>query len=154
MAVTITGGSQILPAGSSQAVDALSQSTATAEQVISVRKQITTLAGGTATGFTINRYTLPAANEGDTKIIVHLATGESYVRFGGATATANLMATGIHYLSADTAGVASATGVAGVFFGAATGALVMNGAQDYLRVMYLNGAWNVLGGQATIATST
>ena len=64
------------------------------------------------------------------------------------------MATGIHYLSADTAGIATATGAAGAFFGAATGALVMNGAQDYLRCQFFNGAWNVLGGQATIATTT
>lgn len=152
MAITITGGAQVRHEGTFDAVDTLTQSTATDEQSISLRTAVTTLSGGTATGFSINRYVLAAGNEGDSKLIVHLATGESYLRFGAATT--NLMATGIHYLSADTAGIATATGAAGAFFGAATGALVMNGAQDYIRCQFFNGAWNVLGGQATIATST
>lgn len=151
MAVTISAATSRSP-GTWGAVEALTQSTATAEQTISIYTEVTTLSGGTATGFTINRYALPAGREGDYKVIWHLATGESYVRFGAAAS--NLMATnGIHYIN-----IATATGGAisalGVIDGAATGAFVLNSANDFLEARYMNGAWHLRGGAATLATTT
>ena len=48
---------------------------------------VSTLAGGTATGYARNRYSLAAGIEGQEKFIVQLATGESWVDLTGGTAT-------------------------------------------------------------------
>lgn len=152
MAVTLVQGSQVRREGNFQAVQDLTQSTATAEQSVSVTVPVTTLAGGTATGFGVDKYVLPAGAEGFHKVIVMLATGEAKLRFGAATT--NLMATaGIHYL-----GIATATGAAvdaaAVLSAAATGALVLDTVDDYIEAKFWNGAWHLLGGLATVATAT
>lgn len=147
MAISLTGGTQITPEGSFNAVETLTQSTATAEQSVSLTHQVSTLSGGTATGFSINRYNVGAAAEGTQKLIVMSATGEAYVRFGAATT--NLMATGSHYF-----GLASATGIAGSILGQATGAFVLGDKNDYIRAQYWDSEWHVLGGFGTIATAT
>jgi F0F1-type ATP synthase membrane subunit c/vacuolar-type H+-ATPase subunit K len=87
MAVTISGG-EIVRAGVFQSVEALSNSTATTLRTVSAGAPITTIAGGTATGFAINRYLVSTASaaEGQTKMVVMLATGEAYVIYAG-TAT-------------------------------------------------------------------
>lgn len=151
MAVTVTGGTQVVP-GVFTAVESLSQSTATVEQAISVTHQITTLSGGTATGFNIDKYNLPDGGEGAEKLIVMLATGEAKIRFGAATT--NTMATGgIHNLGGDTV-FASATSVTAVLYSAATGAFVFNTMDDYIHARFWNGSWHIFHGNATIATST
>ena len=152
MTVSITQGSQVQNEGTYQGVQNLTQSTATAEQSVSVFLPVTTLSGGTATGFGLDRYVIPAGSEGMHKTIVMLATGEAKVRFGAATT--NLMATaGIHYL-----GIATATGAAvsaaAVLTAAATGALVLDTVDDYLEAKFWNGSWHLLGGLATVATAT
>jgi hypothetical protein len=135
-----------------QNVQVLTQSTATAEQSISTYLPVTTLSGGTATGFARNRYVLAAGREGNEKTIVMLATGEAYVRFGAATT--NLMATfGYHLFNTVTATTNLGT-VVTALAGAATGALVLNSVNDYVVAKYFNGGWSVMAGQATIATST
>jgi hypothetical protein len=86
MAVTISGG-EIVRQGVFQAVEALSNSTATTLRTFST-VPISTIAGGTATGFALNRYLVSTASaaEGQEKMVVMLATGEAYVIYSG-TAT-------------------------------------------------------------------
>ena len=152
MTVTINAGQQL--GADSFEVDVLTQSTATAEQSVSVRLAISTLAGGTATGFTRNRYVVPAGREGDRKLIWNLATGESMVRFGAATT--DLLATGgVHYFNVSTAtGGMSPASVLGVFQASATGAFVLTTANHFLEALFMNGFWHLRGGLATLATAT
>lgn len=88
MSVTVTGGIVDNRKGLF-AQESLTQSTATGEQTIAVTTELTTLSGGTASGFTIDRYGLSTATavEGQYKTVLMLATGESKVRLGGGTAT-------------------------------------------------------------------
>ena len=86
MTVTLTAGARQYRGGSYQAKEDLTQSTATAKQALSVNADISTLAGGTATGFNVDNYTLAAGVEGQLKTIVMLATGEAKVELTG-TAT-------------------------------------------------------------------
>ena len=147
MTITINGGSQVRQEGTFQSKEDLTQSTATSRQSISLRTPVTTFSGGTATGFGVDLYTLADGNEGDEKVIVMLATGEAKMVF-------TTMATGVHYIGKDTAGIATATGYAGMISGAATGALTFTTAHQYVRCKFFNGGWNILGGQATFATAT
>ena len=153
MAVSILGGQQ-LGERSFEAVQVLAQSTATAEQSVSVNIPITTLAGGTATGFNVNKYVVPAGREGDRKIIWHLATGESKIRFGAATS--DLLATnGQHFLNIATATVTLSNNAAvGCFAASATGAFVMTTINQFLEALFMNGGWHLRGGVATFATAT
>ena len=84
MAVTISGG-ELVRDGVFQAVENLSNSTATTLRTVSAGAPITTIAGGTATGFGVNRYLVSTASaaEGQTKLVVMLATGEAYVIYSG-----------------------------------------------------------------------
>ena len=153
MAVSIPAGQQLSP-GTFSAVQVLAQSTATAEQSVSIYVPISTLAGGTATGATRNRYVVPAAREGDRKIIWNLATGESYVRFGAATT--DLLATaGYHFFNVGTATVTlSNTAAVACFSASATGAFVLTTVNQFLEALFMNGAWHLRGGVATFATAT
>jgi hypothetical protein len=96
MAVTISGG-EIVRQGVFQSVEALSNSTATTLRTVSAAAPITTIAGGTATGFSIIRYLVSTASsaEGQTKLVVMLATGEAYVIYSG-TATGAAVLTDAH----------------------------------------------------------
>ncbi len=146
MAISLTAGAQIQRVGG-QSIENLSQSTATAAQTISNTTYVTALAGGTATGGTINLYLLSdSAEDGTEKLIYQVATGESRVQL--------TMATGMHYLGRDVAGVATATNVAGAIIGAATGALVLAAKGSWVRAIMLNDGWTILGGNATLGTGT
>ena len=87
MAITLTPGSQIRYVGTYDDIQSLTQSTATAEQAISLTSQITTIDGGTGTGFARGRFNLATgAAEGFRKTVLMLSTGEAYVRISN-TAT-------------------------------------------------------------------
>lgn len=146
MAVTITSGTQ-LSFPRSQSVETLTNSTATAVQDISAFSYVTTISGGTATGTAgVNNYALPEGPDGLEKLVFLIATGEATVHL--------TMATGQHYIGRDVAGIATATNYAGAVIGAATGALVLSAKTDYIRAIYLDGGWTVLGSNATFATVT
>ena len=151
MAVTINVG-QRQGQDSWGGVQVLTVSTATAEQSINITQPVTTLSGGTATGFTRNRYVLGAGNEGDQKTIFHLATGESFVRFGAATT--DLLATGgIHMINVATATGAAITAM-GAITASATGCWVLSTQNSFLKCIFQNGAWWLVNGSATLATAT
>ena len=145
MALNLTGGEQV--SRDVGAIQVLTNSTATAERTISLTHHITTIAGGTATGFNINKYVLPEGDDGTRKIIQLIATGELTVRVSA-------FATGLHYLGRNIDGAATASGIASSFVGAATGAFVLNAKSQYVELLFLDGGWRCIGGQATIATST
>lgn len=146
MAITSDPGA-LVQRHSGQSIQNLSQSTATAQQTISVTTYVTALAGGTATGGTINLYLLPdSAPDGTEKFIYQVATGESRVQL--------TMATGMHYIGRDVAGIATATNAAGAVIGAATGALVLAAKGSWIRAIMLNDGWTVLGSNATFGTGT
>jgi len=86
MTVTLTAGALQYRGGAYQAKEDLTQSTATAKQALSVSTDISTLGGGTATGFNVDNYSVAAGVEGQTKTVVMLATGEAKVELTG-TAT-------------------------------------------------------------------
>lgn len=146
MAISLTSGAQTQRVGG-QSIENLSQSTATAQQTLSNTTYVSALAGGTATGGTINLYLLSDdAPDGTEKLIYQVATGESRVQL--------TMATGLHYLGRDVAGIATATNAAGAIIGAATGALVFGAKGSWVRTIMLNDGWTILGGSATFGTGT
>ena len=67
----------------------------TAVQAIALTTDLTTLSGGTATGFDVDAYALSTASavEGQVKEILMLATGEANVILGNGTATGRLVFT-------------------------------------------------------------
>lgn len=92
MAVTISGG-EIVRAGVFQSVENFTNSTATTLRVCSAGAPISTISGGTATGFGINRYLVSTASaaEGQTKMVVMLGTGEAYVIYSGTATGASVL---------------------------------------------------------------
>lgn len=139
MAITITGGTQRQSFGM-QSVEQMTQSTATAAQTLSAVDYISVLGAGTATGtLSINQYVLPEGPDGLEKIVYLAATGEATLQM--------TQATGIH--------AQFSTSSDAVFrVGAATGAYVLNAKADYVRAVFLDGGWTVLGTNATLATAT
>ena len=140
MAVSITPGVRRQVLGS-QSIQTLSNSTATAAQNISITTFVSTIAGGTATGSLLrNQYLMPEGPDGLEKVVYMLATGEATLQM--------TMATGLHAswsMSSDAVFTA----------GAATGAFVLNNKGDFVRALYLDGGWTVLGmNGATFGTST
>jgi hypothetical protein len=121
MAVTITGG-EINYEGAFRSVENLTNSTATTLRSFTLYNPVSTIAGGTASGFGVNRYLLPTtgAVEGQFKTIIMLATGEANV----------------------------------IFTGTATGALVLNEANDQITLRYQNAFWMQIAHSATVATAT
>lgn len=93
MTITITSNAQVFNAGISQSVENLTQSTATGLQTLSLKTDISNIGMGTATGFGINRYLLPAGQHGQEKWLVAQATGEAYVQLAAGTATGALVFT-------------------------------------------------------------
>lgn len=87
MAITITSMVQKRGGGTFGSSEALSQSTATVAQSVSVTTDASTLAGGTASGFGVHRFLLAAGSEGQYKTVVMLATGEAQMDTAGGTAT-------------------------------------------------------------------
>ena len=86
MGITLNAGERTRRGGGSfGSTEALSQATATTERSISLTTEVTTLAGGTATGFGVDKYRVATADavEGQSKLVVMLATGEAKVRLGG-----------------------------------------------------------------------
>lgn len=143
MAVTLTSGERHAE-GTFGAKEDLTQSTATARQAISVHVPVTTLSGGTATGFGVDLYTLAStAVEGVEKFIVMLATGEAKVVVAG-LATGRIPSLGF---------VASAT-VADNIYVTATGAFTLSTPAHWLWLKYVNTRWHVVNGLATFATAT
>lgn len=128
MTITITAG-DANRIGGWQSSEDLTNSTATAVQELGLDHPVSTISGGTATGFGVNRYLLPSATatgargaqEGQEKTVVMLATGEAYL----------------------------------VFSGTATGALVLSAANDYAELRFQNELWVQKDiGSATLATAT
>ena len=144
MALTIAAGQRHTPAQSGS-IDQMTQSTATAAQAMSLTEHISTMAGGTATGFNVNNYSLGSGVDGLEKFIYQLATGESKLHL--------TMATGIHFF-----GTGTATGTGGSyaahFSGIATGALTFTAKSQWVRMLGLDEGWTILGGNATCGTST
>lgn len=151
MAVLINTGDRQVKFGTFDTVENLIQSTATARQTISPHHPITTLSGGTATGFTIDQYTVRGtgtatgapAVEGVRKYIYMLGTGEAKVVFES-LATQRIQGTGF---------LASAT-VFDNFFVTATGAFVLSSKGQYLEAVFMNQQWNIVNGIATFATAS
>lgn len=150
MTVTITGNTQIRRGGTFQSKEDLLQSTATVPQAISLTTDATTLAGGTATGFSVNIYTLAAGSEGQWKSIFNLATGESKVIV---TNIATGQLTGIYGTSTGTATGAGTADIAACYV-TATGAFVLSTADQFLFMRFQNNRWWIINGKATFATST
>jgi hypothetical protein len=151
MTVLINSGDRQVKAGTFDAVENLTQSTATARQTISPHHAITTLSGGTATGFGVDVYTLRGtgtatgapAVEGVQKTIFMLATGEAKVVIES-LATTRISAFGL---------VASATVFDNAFV-TATGAFVFTAPGQFLNCTFMNQKWYVMAGQATFATAS
>jgi len=98
MAITTTAGAQVRPINSVDGVEAMTQSTATAQQTISTTHQVTTLGAGTATGSLLRNQYLLATGDGHElmeKVVQMGATGEATLQFSGT-------ATGAHVFQADT----------------------------------------------------
>jgi len=60
-------------------LETLSQSTATVPQAVAVTTDLTTIAGGTATGIGVNLFTLANGTEGQEKEIILTGTGEAKI---------------------------------------------------------------------------
>ena len=157
MAVTINAGDRMVTAGTFGAVQDLTQSTATTLRFISAHVPVSTLAGGTVTGATIDRYLVygtgtatdgisgPAV-EGMEKFILMLATGEAKVQFQS-------MATGrVHGIPEMGTGTATQLGI--YIAASATGAFVLNAVGDYIKAIFANQTWYVYAGNATYGTAT
>lgn len=91
MAVVLTTGTQRRNGGVFSSTEDLTVSTATAAQSVSVTTDISTISGGTATGFGVDRYLLAAGSEGQYKSVVMLATGEAKMDTAGGTATGSFV---------------------------------------------------------------
>ena len=147
MPISISPGARHQTMGA-QSVEVLTQSTTTVAQTLSNTSYVSALGAGTATGsMARNLYNLATtALDGTEKMIYLSATGEASLTFPWAT--------GQHYIGRDVAGVATATNVAVALIGAATGGLVFIHAAAWARMIFLNGGWTVLGGNATFGTTT
>lgn len=140
MTVTLNSGDRKVPGGTYQSKEDLTQSTATARQSISVHHAITTLSGGTATGFDKDLYTLAStAVEGMEKTICMLATGEAKVVIGG---LATIAVGGFFGTSSDDAHVS------------ATGAFTLSVPGHYILCKKFNERWWVTSANCTFATAT
>ena len=139
MAITITAGTQRQSFGM-QSVEQLTQSTATAAQTLSAVDHVSILGAGTATGTLLrNQYLLPEGPDGLEKIIYLAATGEATLQM--------TQATGLH--------AQFSTSTDAVFrVGAATGAYVLGAKADYVRAVFIDEGWTILGTNATFATAT
>lgn len=152
MSVTLNQGQQNT-AGAFTDVEVLTQSTATARRAISVVSPITTLSGGTATGFGVDLYTVASFAttgagpvEGFTKLIKMLATGEAKVVFNGIATGL----TGIFEIATTTNTAPQSVMTAA----SATGAFVLSVPHHYLLARMFDGKWYVQAGAATYATAT
>ena len=88
MTITVIAGERRKRVGGEWAKQALSQSTATAFQVVNLYIDRVHVGMGTATGFGLNRYALATgAEEGKVVSFLATATGEAKVHLGGGTAT-------------------------------------------------------------------
>ena len=151
MAVTLTGGDRQVSSGTFQSVQALLQSTATTLQTIFPDVSVTTIAGGTATSFNVNRFLLPGgtstatdgrrAIEGMEKWIFHLGTGEAKIILqdvlAGRWPAINLNPT------ATTMDAAWVSGTGNVQFTATS---------HFLRLMFVDNRWWPMQGAGSIAT--
>lgn len=149
MAVTITAGKQVRRGGVFQSTEDLAQSTATAEQDVSLTTDVTTFAGGTATGFGVDKYLLAGTStegfiEGLEKVVVMLATGEAKLRVESlATGQLGGLQT-----------VLSSTG-SETLFASATGAFTLSGADHWVWMKVFNAKWHIMqSAGATLATAT
>lgn len=92
MAVAIIGGPLKERFTGWTAREILTQSTATANQAVTLNTAITHVGMGTATGFDLNRYSLAAGTESQAKIVLATATGEATLSMAG-TSTGGLVFT-------------------------------------------------------------
>ena len=90
MSVSLTGGK--IPDRGGFAKETLSASTSTTPQVIALTTDLTSVGGGTGTGFEVNVFTLSTASavEGQTKTVMATSTCEAKIAFTG-TATGRLV---------------------------------------------------------------
>ena len=86
MAVSIIGG-PIRRRREGFAQDTYTQSTATADQSLSLDTDLSLLGMGTATGFNRNGYSLASGIEGQEKFILSTGTGEAKVAWQGMIVT-------------------------------------------------------------------
>ena len=144
---TITGGERLKFAGTFQSVESLTQSTSTTPQALSVTTDVSVLGMGTATGAAVrNLYTLAAGVEGQEKTIYANATGEASVIF---TQIAGRLPAHISGLLAPSATAVDA------LWASATGQYVLQAADEFLLLKFMNDAWQImLGRGATLATTT
>ena len=138
MAVTITGGDVQHP-GTFQAVETLTQSTATAPQNISTSHGVTILGMGTATGLSRNLYDLLASTavEGAQKMIAANATGEANVFI--AAPTIGRLPFHISLVNNPTA-----TAAIDQVWASATGRWMFQTEGDYIFLKFMSGAWHFL----------
>jgi hypothetical protein len=146
MAVVIAGGER-QSNDTFQAMQTLTQSTASDSsfQSLDMRKEVSTLGMGTATGHFRNRYSLATTGvEGQTKLIISSATGEAKVfvptAAGRMSVQASLLA------------VPSATAVDAIW-ASATGLWQFAADGDFLLLRFFNGLWYVQNGKGVTMTT-
>ena len=147
MTVVLNAGDRQARSGTFSDVETLAQSTATTRQSISVATPLTQIAGGTATGFGVNLYTVASYAtggagpvEGMEKYIVCLATGEVKVVFNGqATGFQGVFEIGT---TTNTAPQSVATVVA------ATGAYTLSKPEHFIWAKMVNQQWRIIAGLA------
>ena len=144
---TTTGGERLKFAGTFQSVESMTQSTSTVPQALSLNTDVSILGAGTATGTSArNIYTLGTGVEGQEKTIYMTATGEASVVF---TQPAGRLH---NYFEFSTTTVGPATVLSAA---SATGQYVLQAADDFVLVKWLNDAWQVMAfSGATLGTTT
>ena len=147
--VTISGG-EVQTRQTWQAIETLTQSTATTPRALSLFTDVSILGAGTATGHERNFYTLASgAREGQEKLIVLSATGEAKVVIAGPT-NGNLP---IHVVLSSVN--PTATAAIDQILASATGRWVFQSDGDYILLRYFNGTWNYMSAVgATLSTGT
>lgn len=153
MTVVLNAGDRQARSGTFSDVETLAQSTATTRQSISVATPLTQIAGGTATGFGVNLYTVASYAtsgagpvEGFEKWIKMTGTGEAKVVFNG-IATGGM---GIFEIATTTNSAPQSVMTAA----SATGAFTLSLPSHYIFAKVVDQKWYIVAGAATYATAT
>lgn len=152
MTITISAG-EVQHGPTWQSYETLTQSTATAIQTLNNNMDVSILGMGTATGFTRNKYLLSTSGavEGQEKVIISHATGEANVIINNVGPTQGVIPFSVALVLYG----GTATTVDSIGLASATGSLVFQAADDYVRMKYMAGSWRYLDAVgATFATTT
>lgn len=138
--------------GTYGSIESFTQSTATAFQALDPNYSVSVLGMGTATGDNSNNlYSLTATGNGDAvegmeKVITTTGTGEAALFLEQVSGRMSFEASAL--------AIPAATDIDSVW-ASASGNWVFSAADDFLRVKFINGSWEVVGGRGpTMATAT